>query len=70
MTLLGDCGVTIKDYTAVQKARELVDEVNARLAQRGATVRFWITVNPVTPLRPWDDATVLEGRAGPGRTPA
>lgn len=60
---LGDCGVTVEDYAAIQKAREIVDDVNAKLAQRAATVRFAVTVNPVTPVRPWDD-TVLEDRTG------
>jgi len=61
--VLGDCGVTVDDYAAIQQARVLVDEVNARLAERAATVRFAVTITPVTPVRPWDDA-VLEDQAG------
>ena len=44
---LAEVGVTEDDYLAVQKARRIIDGVNARLAARGATVIHAVTCNPV-----------------------
>ena len=50
---LADAGVTEDDYLQIQKARRLVDTVNARLASRGATLMYAVTCNPVggTPVK-------------------
>jgi hypothetical protein len=44
---LGDVGVTPADYLEIEKARHIVDRVNALLAARGATVIYAVTCNPV-----------------------
>lgn len=54
-----DAGVTEDDYRMTEKARRLVDQVNARLSARGATLAYAVTCKPIGPLRPRDGA-VLE----------
>jgi len=38
-----DAGVTADDYADIEQARRLVDQVNARLAERGASLMFAVT---------------------------
>jgi hypothetical protein len=47
-----DAGVTEDDYLQIQKARRLVDTVNARLAARGASLMYAVTCNPVGGIPP------------------
>lgn len=42
---LADVGVTPDDYGDVEKARRIIDRVNARLAARAAPVRYAVTFN-------------------------
>jgi len=44
---LREVGVTPADYLEIEKARHIVDRVNALLAARGATVIYAVTCNPV-----------------------
>ena len=44
LAVLAEVGVTPEDYGDVQRARRLVDQVNARLAARGAAVLYAITM--------------------------
>lgn len=57
---LAESGVTEADYRLVQKARRLIDQVNAGLAARGATVLYAVTCNPVTKVHPWQSAEQAE----------
>ena len=74
---LAEVGVTEDDYLAVQKARRIIDAVNARLAARGATVVYAVTCNPVGPVPghvvsvadPFAEFTeAATGRGTPGTT--
>jgi hypothetical protein len=38
-------GPTAEDYADIEQARRLVDAVNARLAQRGASLMFAVTTH-------------------------
>lgn len=38
-----DASPTAEDYADIEQARRLVDQVNTRLAQRGASVMFAVT---------------------------
>jgi hypothetical protein len=51
MAALADHGVSGDDYLQVQKARRLVDEVNAAIAARGGTVAYAVTMVATAPLR-------------------
>lgn len=44
---LREVGITPADYLEIEKARHIVDRVNALLAARGATVMYAVTCNPV-----------------------
>lgn len=48
---LAEVGITEDDYKAINRARRLVDEVNAHLAARESPVRFAIPCVTVTPMR-------------------
>ena len=62
MAALADHGVTPDDYRLIEKARRLVDQVNARLSARGATLAYTVTCNPFGPVqtRVVPDRLVLE----------
>jgi hypothetical protein len=61
MTALADAGVSGDDYLKVQKARELVDEVNAAVAARGGTVAYAVTMVATEPVRPGGRQEITEG---------
>jgi hypothetical protein len=62
LAALADAAVTEDDYRLIEKARRLVDQVNARLSARGATRAYAVTCNPVGPVQTWvvSDRLVLE----------
>lgn len=47
---LADAGVTEQDYAQIQRARRIVDKVNAGLAARGASLLFSVGMHPVGPV--------------------
>jgi len=51
LAALADAGVTEDDYRLIEKARRLVDQVNARLSARGATLAYAVTCSPVGPVQ-------------------
>lgn len=51
MAALADHGVTPADYARIEKARRLVDEVNAAIAAAGGTVAYAVTMTTTAPLR-------------------
>jgi hypothetical protein len=62
LAALAAAGVTEDDDRLIEKAWRLVDQVNARLSARGATLAYAVTCNPVGPVqtRAVPDRLVLE----------
>lgn len=67
MSALEDAGVTAQDQADVAEARRLVDEVNARLAARGAPLVFAVTVSSAVPRNPWPAGEIHETGIGVNR---
>ena len=60
LAALADVGVSPEDYALIERARELVDEVNARLRTRGSRMIYMITFCNAVPLRHADGTVPLE----------
>jgi hypothetical protein len=51
---LAQAGITEDDYRQIQKAQQIVDRVNARLAQRGALLMYAVmTVSAQSARTTW-----------------
>jgi len=51
LAALADAGVTEDDYRLIEQAHALVDQVNARLSARGASLAYAVACNQVDPVQ-------------------
>ena len=59
LAALAEVGVSPDDYALIERAKELIDEVNARLRERKSNMTYCVMFC-ATPPRPWDHATATE----------
>jgi hypothetical protein len=63
LAALADVGVQPDDYELIERARGLVDEVNARLQRRGSRMIYTITFCHAPPLPEPERPVALEAPA-------
>ena len=58
LAALAEVGVAADDYALIQRAKDLVDEVNVRLRERGSNMVYFVMFCS-TPNQSWDNATAM-----------
>ncbi len=61
MAVLADAGIQPEDYRDIERARRIVDRVNARLTSRGAVLMYALmTVSAASFRSPWPSSQAPE----------